>query len=52
VVTCAWLRGDGADVVTLPDGEWRDVLSARELSGRVTVADLCAGDGIALLERV
>jgi (1->4)-alpha-D-glucan 1-alpha-D-glucosylmutase len=52
VVACAWLRGDGAAEVTLPGGSWRDALDDRVLSGRVTVADLCAGDGIALLERV
>jgi (1->4)-alpha-D-glucan 1-alpha-D-glucosylmutase len=51
VVACAWLRGDGSATVTLPEGSWRDVLDERELSGRVTVADLCGPDGIALLSR-
>jgi (1->4)-alpha-D-glucan 1-alpha-D-glucosylmutase len=51
VVACAWLRGDGSDAVALPDGEWRDALDSRVLSGRVSVADLCGPDGIALLSR-
>jgi (1->4)-alpha-D-glucan 1-alpha-D-glucosylmutase len=51
VVACAWLRGDGAAAVTLPAGEWRDVLDARMLRGRVPVAELCGPDGIALLSR-
>jgi (1->4)-alpha-D-glucan 1-alpha-D-glucosylmutase len=50
VVACVWLRGDGADVVTLPAGSWRDVLDDRVLSGRVSVADLSGPDGLALLE--
>ncbi|WP_037409263.1 malto-oligosyltrehalose synthase [Candidatus Solirubrobacter pratensis] len=51
VVAAARLRGDGAEPVTLPDGRWRDVLGERELSGRLTVADLTGELGIALLER-
>jgi (1->4)-alpha-D-glucan 1-alpha-D-glucosylmutase len=51
VVACAWVRGDGAAAVTLPDGEWRDVLESRTLRGEVAVAELCGPDGIALLER-
>jgi (1->4)-alpha-D-glucan 1-alpha-D-glucosylmutase len=51
VVACAWLRGDGQAAVTLPAGEWRDVLSDRVLEGRLTVAELCRSDGIALLSR-
>jgi (1->4)-alpha-D-glucan 1-alpha-D-glucosylmutase len=51
VVTAARLRGDGARTVSLPDGNWRDVLSDRSLSGRLTVADLTGELGIALLER-
>jgi hypothetical protein len=50
-VACAWLRGDGQAAVTLPAGEWRDVLSDRVLEGRLTVAELCRSDGIALLSR-
>jgi (1->4)-alpha-D-glucan 1-alpha-D-glucosylmutase len=51
VVACAWLRGDGADAVALPDGDWRDVLDERSVSGRLSVAELCGPDGIALLSR-
>jgi (1->4)-alpha-D-glucan 1-alpha-D-glucosylmutase len=51
VVAAALLRGDGAAKLTLPAGEWRDVLDARTLSGRLTVADLVGAHGIALLER-
>jgi hypothetical protein len=49
-VACAWLRGDGAAVVPLPDGEWGDVLGERTLSGRIAVSDLCGEAGIALLD--
>jgi (1->4)-alpha-D-glucan 1-alpha-D-glucosylmutase len=51
VVTAARLRGDGARTVSLPDGNWRDVLGDRSLSGRISVADLTGEHGIALLER-
>jgi (1->4)-alpha-D-glucan 1-alpha-D-glucosylmutase len=51
VVSCAWLRGDGAAPVTLPAGSWRDVLDERVVSGRLSVAELCGPDGIALLSR-
>ncbi len=51
VVAAARLRGDGARTVSLPDGNWRDVLSERVVSGRLTVADLTGELGIALLER-
>jgi (1->4)-alpha-D-glucan 1-alpha-D-glucosylmutase len=51
VVACAWLRGDGSATVSLPDGEWSDVLGSRTLSGRLSVADLCGEAGIALLSR-
>jgi (1->4)-alpha-D-glucan 1-alpha-D-glucosylmutase len=51
VAACAWLRGDGAAFVMLPHGEWRDVLDRRALRGRVSVAELCGDDGIALLSR-
>jgi (1->4)-alpha-D-glucan 1-alpha-D-glucosylmutase len=50
VVACAWLRGDGSAAVTLPDGEWSELLDARVLRGRLTVAELCGADGIALLD--
>jgi (1->4)-alpha-D-glucan 1-alpha-D-glucosylmutase len=51
VVACAWLRGAGGSVVTLPEGDWADVLGGRGLSGQIPVADLCGEAGIALLER-
>jgi (1->4)-alpha-D-glucan 1-alpha-D-glucosylmutase len=51
VVACAWLRGDGSATVTLPDGEWRELLDDRDLRGSLTVAELCGDDRIALLER-
>ena len=51
VIAAARLRGDGARTVSLPDGNWRDVLSEGSFSGRVTVADLTGELGIALLER-
>jgi (1->4)-alpha-D-glucan 1-alpha-D-glucosylmutase len=51
VVACAWLRGDGSDTVALPGGEWREALDGRALRGRVSVAELCGPDGIALLTR-
>jgi (1->4)-alpha-D-glucan 1-alpha-D-glucosylmutase len=51
VIAAARLRGDGAATVTLPAGRWGDVLDGRELSGRLTVADLTGEHGIALLER-
>jgi (1->4)-alpha-D-glucan 1-alpha-D-glucosylmutase len=51
VVACAWLRGDGSSVVTLPDGDWADVLGERTLRGRLPVAELCGDAGIALLSR-
>jgi (1->4)-alpha-D-glucan 1-alpha-D-glucosylmutase len=51
VVAAARLRGDGAEIVTLPAGAWRDVLGDRTLSGRLTVADLTGELGIAVLER-
>ena len=51
MLAAAWLRGEGAEPVDLPTGEWRDVLDERTRSGCVTVAELCAGSGIALLER-
>jgi (1->4)-alpha-D-glucan 1-alpha-D-glucosylmutase len=51
VVAAARLRGDGARSITLPEGSWRDVLARRELSGRLSVADLTGELGIALLER-
>jgi (1->4)-alpha-D-glucan 1-alpha-D-glucosylmutase len=51
VLAATLLRGDGAATVTLPAGEWSDLLGARELRGRVSVADLCGALGIALLER-
>jgi len=51
VIAAARLRGDGARTVSLPDGNWRDVLDGRELSGRLSVADLTGELGIALLER-
>jgi (1->4)-alpha-D-glucan 1-alpha-D-glucosylmutase len=50
VAACAWLRGDGSATVTLPDGEWRDVLDARALRGRLPVSELCGPHGIALLD--
>jgi (1->4)-alpha-D-glucan 1-alpha-D-glucosylmutase len=51
VVACAWLRGDGSATVSLPGGEWSDVLGSRTLRGRLSVADLCGEAGIALLSR-
>jgi (1->4)-alpha-D-glucan 1-alpha-D-glucosylmutase len=51
VIAAARLRGDGARTVSLPDGNWVDVLTDRSLSGRLTVADLTGELGIALLER-
>jgi (1->4)-alpha-D-glucan 1-alpha-D-glucosylmutase len=51
VMTAARLRGDGARTVSLPDGNWRDVLGDRSLSGRLSIADLTGELGIALLER-
>jgi (1->4)-alpha-D-glucan 1-alpha-D-glucosylmutase len=51
VLAAARLRGDGARALTLPEGIWLDVLGDRELSGRLTVADLTGELGIALLER-
>jgi (1->4)-alpha-D-glucan 1-alpha-D-glucosylmutase len=51
VVAAARLRGDGARSISLPEGSWRDVLARRELSGRLSVADLTGELGIALLER-
>jgi (1->4)-alpha-D-glucan 1-alpha-D-glucosylmutase len=51
VVACAWLRGDGSATVTLPDGEWTDVLGERSLRGHLPVAELCGDAGIALLSR-
>jgi (1->4)-alpha-D-glucan 1-alpha-D-glucosylmutase len=51
VIAAARLRGDGARTVSLPDGNWRDVLGDRSLSGRVSVEDLTGELGIALLER-
>jgi (1->4)-alpha-D-glucan 1-alpha-D-glucosylmutase len=51
IIAAARLRGDGARTVSLPDGNWRDVLSEGSLSGRVTVADLTGELGVALLER-
>jgi (1->4)-alpha-D-glucan 1-alpha-D-glucosylmutase len=50
VVACAWLRSDGSAPVTLPDGEWRELLDGRSLHGRLSVAELCGPDGIALLD--
>jgi (1->4)-alpha-D-glucan 1-alpha-D-glucosylmutase len=50
VVACAWLRGDGSGVVALPAGDWRELLDGRTLRGRVSVAELCGRDGIALLD--
>jgi (1->4)-alpha-D-glucan 1-alpha-D-glucosylmutase len=44
VVAGALLRGEPVEL-QLPEGEWRDVLAERTLSGSVTL------DGIALLER-
>jgi maltooligosyltrehalose synthase len=38
--------------VSLPDGNWADVLSERTLSGRLTVEDLTGELGVALLEKV
>jgi maltooligosyltrehalose synthase len=37
--------------VTLPDGDWADVLGERTLRGRLPVAELCGDAGIALLSR-
>ncbi len=51
VIAAARLRGDGARTVSLPAGNWRDVLSERVVSGRLTVADLTGELGVALLER-
>ncbi len=51
VAAAALLRGDGTEAVALPAGTWRDVLGARELRGRLPVAELCGEHGVALLER-
>ncbi len=51
VVAAARLRGDGARSISLPEGSWHDVLARRELSGRLSIADLTGELGIALLER-
>jgi (1->4)-alpha-D-glucan 1-alpha-D-glucosylmutase len=51
VLACAWLRGDGSATLTLPHGDWVDVLGERTLRGRLSVAELCGDAGIALLSR-
>jgi (1->4)-alpha-D-glucan 1-alpha-D-glucosylmutase len=51
VLACAWVRGDGSAMMSLPEGEWSDVLGERRLSGRISVADLCGEAGIGLLSR-
>jgi (1->4)-alpha-D-glucan 1-alpha-D-glucosylmutase len=50
ILAAARLRGDGAEVITL-DGSWHDALADRQLSGRITVAELTGELGIALLRR-